>query len=151
MDHKKHKNKSVVQQDESDERPRPHHAHTLSGTGETLAEETQADYGEVVLEMTEEEEEIRDALCPMFDTLQLAKTWWILELIPLRQRVQRPAPEMGTVPKIIFNMGRPREIPRSEEQLLVHRSVKMRMEAEGLTGGTYKPKAAFPVEPTWVD
>ena len=123
----------------------------MSGTGQTLAEEVEADYGEVVLEMTEEEEEIRDALCPMFDTLQLAKMWWILEVLPMRQRVQKPAPETGSEPKIIMNWGRAREIPRSEGKLLVHRSVKMRMEAEGLTGGTYKPRAAFPVEPTWVD
>lgn len=101
--------------------------------------------------MTEEEEEIRDALCPMFDTLELSKAWWILEVLPMRQRVQRPAPETGTVRKVILNLGRPREIPRSDEKLLVHRSVKLRMEAQGLKGGEYVPKAAFPVEPTWVD
>ncbi|KZV61060.1 hypothetical protein PENSPDRAFT_678653 [Peniophora sp. CONT] len=140
----------------SDEkRPHAHHSHTQEGTGMTLAEEIQADRGKIELEMTEEEEEIRDALCPMFDTLKLAKAWWILEVLPLRQGVQRPAPETGLVPKVIMNLGRPREIPRSEGKLLVHRSVKFRMEAEGLTGGKYVPKAfpkaAFPVEPTWVD
>ena len=101
--------------------------------------------------MSEEDEEIRDALCPMFDTLQLSKSWWILEVLPLRQHVLRPEPETGSVPKIIMNLGRAREIPRGDGNLLVHRSVKMRMEAEGLTGGVYKPRAKFPVEPTWVD
>ncbi|VDB83023.1 unnamed protein product [Peniophora sp. CBMAI 1063] len=100
--------------------------------------------------MSEEEEEIRDALCPMFDTLKLSKIWWILEVLPLRQRVQRPEPEKGTKPKIIMNLGRAREIPR-EDKVLVHRSVKMRMEAKGLASGIYEPKAKFPVEPTWVD
>jgi hypothetical protein len=46
-----------------------------------------------------------------------------------------------------MNRGRPREIPkpvnRETDKILVHRSVKTRMEAEGLKGGKYTPKAKF--------
>lgn len=46
-----------------------------------------------------------------------------------------------------MNLGRPRVIPNHRNrELLVHRSVKIRMEAvEG-----YRPRAQFSVEPTWV-
>ena len=55
-------------------------------------------------------------------------------------------------------MGRPREIlkPREGEKILVHRSVKTRMEAGdselGLGGGVYLPKAKFALQDVeWVD
>ncbi len=31
-------------------------------------------------EMSEEEEDLRDALCPIYDQLTLAPSWWILEV-----------------------------------------------------------------------
>lgn len=36
----------------------------------------------------EEEEERRDAVCEMYDQLKLSWAWWILELLPMRERVQ---------------------------------------------------------------
>lgn len=39
---------------------------------------------------TEEEEELLDALCPMYDQLELSPGWWVLECVPINQRVQRP-------------------------------------------------------------
>jgi hypothetical protein len=38
---------------------------------------------------TEEEEDLKDALSPMYDQLKLKRGWWILEIFPLRQRYQR--------------------------------------------------------------
>jgi hypothetical protein len=53
-------------------------------------------------------------------------------------------------------MGRGREIPKPirdrGERILVHRSVKARMEAEGLKGGKYVPIAKFEhLDFEWVD
>ena len=54
------------------------------------------------------------------------------------------------------NMGRARKVPQPDvgkgEKILVHRSVKIRMEAEGLKDGKYVPKAKFDFEGCeWVD
>jgi len=38
---------------------------------------------------TEEEEELHDSLSPKYDQLNLAKSWWSLEILPLRLRYQR--------------------------------------------------------------
>lgn len=38
---------------------------------------------------SEEEEELRDALSPIYDQLDLAKRWWILEIVPMSLRYQR--------------------------------------------------------------
>ena len=40
--------------------------------------------------LTEEEEDLADALCPLYDQLDIAKGWWVLELLPLQQRYQKP-------------------------------------------------------------
>ncbi|TFK65481.1 hypothetical protein BDN72DRAFT_860594 [Pluteus cervinus] len=37
---------------------------------------------------TEEEEELNDALSPVYDQLELAKGWWVLEYIPLTSKYQ---------------------------------------------------------------
>lgn len=39
--------------------------------------------------LTEEEEDLEDALSPMYDQLSLGKWWWVLEVLPLRHRVQQ--------------------------------------------------------------
>ena len=50
-----------------------------------------------------------------------------------------------------MNLGKPRKIAKQhKEGVYVHRSVKIRMEAEKLRGGEYTPRAKFEVEPTWV-
>ena len=38
---------------------------------------------------SEEEEELRDALSPKYDQLKIAKTWWVLEILPLKLRYQK--------------------------------------------------------------
>jgi hypothetical protein len=53
-----------------------------------------------------------------------------------------------------LNLGAGRHIPRQQNVnvgVKVHRSVKVRMEADGLKGGKYWPKANLHVEPQWVD
>jgi hypothetical protein len=39
--------------------------------------------------LSEEEEELNDALSPKYDQLKIQKAWWIIELIPLHLRYQR--------------------------------------------------------------
>jgi len=38
---------------------------------------------------SEEDEELNDALSPVYDQLKIKKGWWILEIIPLQLRYQR--------------------------------------------------------------
>jgi len=45
--------------------------------------------GPAALLRSEEDEELMDALSPVYDQLKLKKGWWILEVIPLRLRYQR--------------------------------------------------------------
>lgn len=104
---------------------------------------------------TKEKDERADALSRMHDQLEIVKAWWILEWLPLRHRRQyhgysRPRHYWS------INMGRPREIlkPREGEKILVHRSVKTRMEAGDLEpeGGKYLPKAKLVLQDVeWVD
>ncbi|KAI0029496.1 hypothetical protein K488DRAFT_56207 [Vararia minispora EC-137] len=108
----------------------------------------------------EEEEEIRDALCPASDALASTLAWWILEVIPLKMRVQLRNSLRWTA-RYMINLGHPRSVPMSNDEhqiVRVHRSVRLREQAEGLKQGKYKPRAIFPfskdgtkVEPTWVD
>jgi len=54
------------------------------------------------------------------------------------------------------NFGHPRQIPKPirerKEKIVVHHSVKTRMDADGLEGVKYKPKAKFEhYEFEWVD
>ncbi|CAL1708268.1 unnamed protein product [Somion occarium] len=98
--------------------------------------------------LTEEEEDLKDALSPVYDQLLLKPFWWILELLPLSQRYQRK--DNTWIEKI--NRGRGRVVPKfTEKDFYVHRSVKIRMDGKGLKGGSYSPKARFSTEPTWVD
>ena len=39
--------------------------------------------------LSEEEEDLADSLCRIYDQLRLAPLWWILELFPIRQPMQR--------------------------------------------------------------
>ena len=56
---------------------------------------------------------------------------------------------MVVLPRI--NLGQPRRIP-GPVRGRVHRSVKTRMEAEGLEAGKYVPKAKFKyLDIEWVD
>lgn len=98
----------------------------------------------------EETEDLKDALCPLYDQLSLVPAWWILELLPARVRYQKHDDTWGRT--VTVNAGSPRHIPRQKMQgVKVHRSVKLRMEAENVPGGKYHPKADWKVEPIWVD
>ena len=46
---------------------------------------------------SEEEEEVRDAMCPKYDQLRIKKGWWLLEALPLRLRYQRSDNEWVTI------------------------------------------------------
>ncbi|KAK0457570.1 uncharacterized protein EV420DRAFT_1271376 [Desarmillaria tabescens] len=99
---------------------------------------------------TEEEEELRNALSPIYDQLKRSKFWWILELLPIEFIQQMVNDKWVRVSCI--NLGRPREIPNSSSRVKVHRSVRMRMEAvhEHNIGNKYEPKAHFK-NPIWID
>jgi len=91
---------------------------------------------------TEEEHELLDALSPIYDQLSLAKGWWVLELLPIKHKYQLSDNtwETATMP----NMGHGRFIPKQKKQKIkVHRSVKLRLEAEYPNKEKYKPKASF--------
>jgi len=62
--------------------------HKAEPTDDTLVDEVQASPTAASSFKTEEEEELADALCPLFDQLKLSKTWWILEILPMRHRKQ---------------------------------------------------------------
>ena len=121
--------------------------------------------------VSEEEEDMLDALAPMFDQLKLAKGWWALECIPSRLRYQNEHDKWKTQTKYAFpfpflpspltlgfriNLGRARTIPdQTQNGVKVHRTVKIRMDA-GAGGGFFKdkgyvPAVEFEVEPSWVD
>jgi len=91
---------------------------------------------------TEEEHEVLDAIAPIYDQLLFFWLWWILELIPFRQRWRNADGSWET--SRWFNLGRGRDIPRQKTGIVkVHRSVKLRMEAEHEDGSKYTPKASF--------
>ncbi|QRV93686.1 choline transport protein [Ceratobasidium sp. AG-Ba] len=89
----------------------------------------------------------KDALQPIYDQLSIKRTWWILEVLPMRQRYQR---HDGTwVSWFSVNMGGPRLIHGQKRfPTHVHRSVLYRMQETG-----YKPRAELlrEPEPVWVD
>ncbi|KAF8957353.1 hypothetical protein BDZ97DRAFT_1847069 [Flammula alnicola] len=91
---------------------------------------------------TEEDHELLDALSPIYDQLSLAWFWWILELLPITHDYQRSNNTWEST--FGWNLGKGRFIPRQKKQVVkVHRSVKMRMEAEHEDGTKYKPRASF--------
>lgn len=124
---------------------------------------------------TEEEEEVRDAVSPKYDQLQIKKGWWTLEYLPMKLRYQRSNDEWVTEWKyVVFflhrfaseltsldgrtNRGDARYIPQQQTSgIKVHRSVKLRMEAEyeneerRRVGKRYRPKPEWKVEPIYMD
>lgn len=46
--------------------------------------------------LTEEEEDLVDALSPINDQLSLSPVWWLLELLPMRQKCLRRDGTWGT-------------------------------------------------------
>ncbi|KAG8219249.1 hypothetical protein J3R82DRAFT_88 [Butyriboletus roseoflavus] len=103
--------------------------------------------------VSEEQEDLGDALCRSYDQLKIAPYWWILEVIPQILHYQRDEDDIWT-DDFVVNMGKGRHIPLRQTEgakLKVHRSVKIRQEAVGLIGGKYTPAAKLKVEPEWVD
>jgi hypothetical protein len=104
---------------------------------------------------TEEDHEFLDALSPVYDQLSLAWVWWVLEVIPFKQRWQKENGSWVTSKR--FNLGQGRSIPRQKTGTVkVHRSVKIRMEAEHEDGSKYVPRASFAIAEqlghlVWVD
>lgn len=86
--------------------------------------------------MTEEEHERLDALSPIYDQLDLAWFWWILEYLPMKQMHQN---EEGKWEKqLCLNRGEGRRIPKQKKgKVYIHRSVMTRMEAG------YESRASF--------
>ncbi|EIW87436.1 hypothetical protein CONPUDRAFT_149464 [Coniophora puteana RWD-64-598 SS2] len=108
---------------------------------------TYTDHGGFV---NEEEEDMKDALSPIYDQLELGRGWWVLEMTPQPRRYQRDD-DGKWVTKWSINKGKGRHIPRQEEERVkIHRSVRIRMEAEGFKE-KYWPKAHLHCEPIWVD
>jgi len=103
--------------------------------------------------LSEEEEDLADALSPIHDQLKLSKPWWILEVLPMKQRIQQ---QDGTWKwQLSSNMGKARYFPQGEEYPVhLHRTVKIRMEAELAPKGSklYTPRASpLRGEPLWAD
>ncbi|KAI0829012.1 hypothetical protein BC628DRAFT_1337562 [Trametes gibbosa] len=98
----------------------------------------------------EEEEERKDASCRIYDQLSERPFWWLLELLPIQERVQR-AGDHKWEKHWLFNLGRGRIVPTTE-RFYLHRSVKYRMDLKDLAGGVYHPRALWgSLEPTYVD
>ncbi|KAJ7053865.1 hypothetical protein C8F01DRAFT_503659 [Mycena amicta] len=99
--------------------------------------------------ISEEDEDLLDAMCPINDELQRVRAWWVLELIPQQLRFQDHKRGGSLMKKLIVHRARGRHIPRqSTHGVKIHRTVKMRMEALG-----YQPRAKLnaDTEPQWVD
>jgi len=91
---------------------------------------------------TEEEHELHDALSPIYDQLSLVKKWWSLEVLPVKQRYQKG--DNTWVAYYGMNLGQGRFIPKQATHVIkIHRSVKIRMDAEYKDGKKYRPKASF--------
>ena len=109
----------------------------------------------IIIDRSEEEHELLDALSPIYDQLDLKWHWWILEYIPFKQRWQAKDGSWTTSARL--NRGSGRSIPRQKAGIVkVHRSVKLRMEAEFEDGKKYVPKASFEIAErlghlVWVD
>ncbi|KAJ8085201.1 hypothetical protein PM082_003995 [Marasmius tenuissimus] len=103
--------------------------------------------------VNEEQEDIKDALSPINDMLSQKWGWWILEVIPQKLRYQNDD-DYSWVQRIVWgNFGKARHIPH-KHGVKVHRSVKMRMEAEARAlkaKGKYVPKPKWNFDPIWVD
>ncbi|KAF5317488.1 hypothetical protein D9619_013150 [Psilocybe cf. subviscida] len=112
-----------------------------------------AQYLPAELTQTEEEADLKDALAPIYDQLSLAPHWWVLELLPIRQRYQDTLKKReGETDaqaelenwvwheKIRCNLGEGRHIPKQRSKgVKIHRTVKTRMEAAYDNGQQYKP------------
>ena len=103
-------------------------------------------------QQSEELLDLKDSLAPIYDQLNLAWFWWILEYIPFKNRFQESNNKWVTKPTL--NRGYGRYIPKQKSQgVRIHRSVKTRLEAKHADGSAYKPKVVNldMSRVTWVD
>ena len=155
-------------------------AHKAEATEATLTDQADASVLAESTFKSEEDEDLADSISPIYDQLKLSPGWWILELLPMRHHVQNredmswmpywsyvfysqgsyvfplQVTHPGVVVVLRINRGLPRQVPapakEGEDKIFVHRSVKTRMEAEGLEGGKYRPRAQFEhLDFEWVD
>ncbi|KAF9460646.1 hypothetical protein BDZ94DRAFT_1375663, partial [Collybia nuda] len=108
--------------------------------------------------MTEEEEDLHDALAPSYDQLELTRLWWLLELVPMKLRYVTMS--NNVLNAFGLNLGRPRFIGGQRRGVNFHRSVKTRMDARyestqvqktNDSSHNYTPRPVLRVEPTWID
>lgn len=114
------------------------------------------------LMLTEEEEDLADILSPINDELSLSKSWWFLEIMPLKYKHQRKDGTWIWRTRYVIhnrivldllvhplfprpNMANGRYIPRGDNyKIRVHRTVKLRMDADEAIlreGRRYVPRA----------
>lgn len=87
----------------------------------------------------EQVEDYLDAVQPIKDQLELAKSWWVLEIWPIKVRIQ-PKDSDTWVKKVRMNLGRYR--CAQEHAPNVHWTVEERMRAKGYEIKTRKDKNA---------
>ena len=93
--------------------------------------------------VSEEVEELTDALQAEYDQLSLHWYWWILEIIPMKFREQKKKRDDFFVRA---NLGKGRKIygDARARGLNIHRSVKTRLEVKDNMGNSvYRPRAWF--------
>ncbi|PSR72077.1 hypothetical protein PHLCEN_2v12058 [Hermanssonia centrifuga] len=101
--------------------------------------------------LTEEEADAIDAHCDIYDQLAMRPFWWLLEILPVGRWVRTETHEWLRE-RTLMNLGAGRKLYREiGDGLYLHRTMEIRMEAEGLTGGKYRPRAGFTADPVWVD
>ncbi|KAN0134402.1 Uncharacterized alpha/beta hydrolase domain (DUF2235) domain containing protein [Lactarius tabidus] len=99
-----------------------------------------------LVDLTEENEELEDVRTETHDQLKKVKAWWILELLPTRFREQIQKDDQQFIWKHSWkmNLGQGRSVPKrvrdKKQKILVHRSVKTRMDIKELN---YEPKVNF--------
>ncbi|KAJ3795996.1 hypothetical protein GGU11DRAFT_686682 [Lentinula aff. detonsa] len=117
--------------------------------------------------ISEEYEDIKDALSPINDMLMTDPGWWILECLPYKIKYQKKELDDLDGDEGWANLGRARHIPcKAHGGVKVHRTVKIRMDAEAGAlvdgqekgkgkgkgkGKKYIPRPTWDFEPMWVD
>ncbi|CAK5265619.1 unnamed protein product [Mycena citricolor] len=97
--------------------------------------------------VSEEEEDLADAMTALNDELLRRRIWWFLEWFPQKLRFQEKNDTWTKA--MIIHRGRGRHVPRQTTHgVHIHRTVKMRMDALG-----YNPRANIKAttDPIWVD
>lgn len=99
--------------------------------------------------LSEEEEDLADLLCPIYDQLSLAPGWWVLEVLPMTQRFQ--AKDNHWIEELAVNLGRGRVVPHRENAVVkFHRSVRIREDAPiGAVRWVDEKKRGYKPVATW--